>query len=236
MRAYEHSYFREASSAWTENVRARAQWNRRAVEELAFSTFVSTPDLLVDVPAATWLPLTINVAGWATDRPTFESRVPTVLHIPSRRNPPIKGTRSIDAALTDLENRGAIRYLHPERVDHRRMPALVRSADVVVDQLMSGSYGVAAVEAMAAGRLVVGSVWGLTRMRIPDDVPILDTTPNDFRQTIEAVLDTPEEMQALAERGPVYAAAWHDGRAAATAIAPFLETNPGLGEAARTTR
>ena len=43
-------------------------------------------------------------------------------------------------------------------VPHTELVEMVKSADIVVDQLLLGSYGVFACEAMAAGRVTVGHI------------------------------------------------------------------------------
>jgi hypothetical protein len=112
-------------------------------------------------------------------------------------------------------------------VPHAQVPELVASADVVVDQVMTGSYGVAAVEAMAAGRLVVGNVAPEVRALVPDPVPVVDAPPERLESVLRQILSDPSSYHATAVEGVQFAHRWHDGRAAALALdTHFLAAAP----------
>src|SRR5690606_33676634 len=135
--------------------------NRLVLDAFDGPVFVSTPDLLLDVPEATLLPVVVDVDTWAAaaqaaNSPKSPAAAPTVMHIPS--NASIKGSPHVDRVATELAERGVIRYERLSGVPAAQMPETVAQADIVVDQLLLGSYGVAACEAMAAGRAVVGNV------------------------------------------------------------------------------
>jgi glycosyltransferase involved in cell wall biosynthesis len=72
-----------------------------------------------------------------------------VLHAPSSRAR--KGTEHVIAACEQLDCELEI----VEGLDHREAFERYRNADVVVDQLNAGWYGVFAIEAMALGKPVV---------------------------------------------------------------------------------
>lgn len=217
------SYFSEASPEWIESMTAMVTRNRALIDDLDLPVFVSTPDLLLDIPAARWLPLSVDVEAWQGGREILaDDELPVVLHIPSRREPPIKGTQHIEPVLEDFERRGLIHYLRPATVPHTQMRSLVHSADIVVDQILTGSYGVAAVEAMAAGRVVMGYVGDMTLAQLPESPPIVEAPPADFARALETTLNAREASRDRAARGVVYARRWHDGRAAAEALHSFL--------------
>lgn len=223
------SYFHGAPEQWLSTIEAVVHRNEAILADFDGPVFVSTPDLLLDVPRATWLPLVVDVDAWASS-PAFEhGGVPVVLHAPSRAKPPIKGSDIVVPVLERLHDEGRIRYVAAENVPHAQMLDLVRSADIVVDQIRTGSYGVAAVEAMAAGRLVVGDVADDVRALLPADVPVVDAPGTQFADALDGVL---ADLGAAAERaaaGPEYARTWHDGSAAADALAPWLAiTTPPL--------
>lgn len=219
----EWSYFTEAPSDWVKRMSVTSSMNRELARDLGAPLFVSTPDLLLDLPEATWLPITIDPSAWRTTQAALESAIPVVLHAPSWRTPPIKGSRFVDPVLREYDSRGYIRYLKPDRVlPHSQMAQLVKSADVVIDQILTGSYGVASVEAMAAGRLVIGSVSPTTRATISDRVPILDADPVALSRLLDQILDDRRTFQSIASEGPAYVDRWHDGRAAASSLLAFL--------------
>src|SRR5699024_1545734 len=105
-------------------------------------------------------------------------------HVPSRSVPPIKGSSIIVPALRKLEGRGLIEAVLPASVSHSEMKSLVESVDIVVDQVLTGSYGVAAVEAMALGKVVVGNVSQFVQEVIGSNVPIFSVDPRRFEHEL----------------------------------------------------
>lgn len=211
--------------ALTERLEPQARRHAELVEALGLPVFVSTVDLLDDVPDAQWLPVAIDPAPWQqAAQPLFAGAKPVVAHVPS--NAKLKGTQEIDAVLTDLQDRGLVEYRRITGVPHHEMPKVIGSADIVVDQLRIGLYGVAAAEALAAGRIVVSYVGAAVRDRVRSlagrEVPIVEADPD----TLGAVLtDLIADRDAAAERaaaGPGFVAELHDGRRSAEVLRSWL--------------
>src|SRR5690606_35228716 len=116
--------------------------------------FVSTPDLLTEVPWAHWCPVVVDVKSWENTRELLTGERPIVAHFPSMGH--VKGTHLIEPIVSDMQRRGVIEYRGMTGIKSADMPSHVASVDIVLDQFRIGSYGVAAVEAMAAGRVVIG--------------------------------------------------------------------------------
>lgn len=216
------SFFNEGDDAWFTSLASSTGRNRREALELGCPLFVSTPDLLLDQPTATWLPLSIDVRSWESGAPVLERAVPRVLHLPSRRHPPIKGTQYVDPVMRGFERRGLIEYVSPDSVPHREVKQLVHSVDIVVDQILTGSYGVAAVEAMAAGRVVIGGLAPDVSARMPDVPGLVDADPLTLETRLMEILDDREQARARARGNLDFVRRWHDGRAAAAALESYL--------------
>lgn len=192
--------------------------------------FVSTPDLLDDLPSATWCPVVVDPGRWQTAR---EARIGAlrVVHAPSVG--PVKGTALILPTLESLAAEGLIELRLVQGVASAEMPAVFAGADVVVDQMRVGSYGVAACEAMAAGCIVVGHVAAdvrdLVLSRTGFVLPVVEATP----ATLEATLRELAADAALDDRrrgGIDFVTAVHDGRASARALIDAWIGHPATGD------
>lgn len=226
-----HSWFRTAGVPFVEAHVIVSGRNRRLARTLGVPVFVSTPDLLHDLPEATWLPLVVDLpAATIETMPPLTRAKPVVLHLPSRKVPPIKGTDAISAAMRRLDAEGLVDYVEPDLMTHERLLELIWQVDIVIDQVRSDAYGVTAVEAMAAGRVTVSSVLG-TRRLLPENPPIVDATPETLERVVRSVVTERDRYATLAARGPGYVRCWHDGRAASAALAPFLGLPPPAGAA-----
>ena len=159
--------------------------------------------------------------GLAAAAPPLLSRPrPLVVHAPS--NPMLKGTRIVERVLGPMAERGLIELRMVTGVPPQAAAELIAHADVVVDQLLLGLYGVLACEAMAAGRVVLGHLGDSLRDRVPVPVPVTEVDPVTLAGRIEAVLDDREAARAAAAAGPDFVSALHDGRRSAAVLAPFL--------------
>src|SRR5204862_7657294 len=107
---------------------------------------------------------------------------PVVLHAPSNRAR--KGTERVIAACAGL----AVELEIVEGLHHDEARERYRRADIVVDQLNAGWYGIFAIEAMALGQPVVSFLHDEARGRTGEafglDVPIVQAT----RETLARAL------------------------------------------------
>jgi hypothetical protein len=203
---------------------AQARREGQLFNTFAGATFVSTPDLLVDVPGATWLPVVIDPDRWRTDRTPLERPRPVVLHAPT--NPRFKGTPYVDAAMLPLHQSGLIEYRKVTDVPSERMPAVVGDADIVLEQFVLGPYSVTSCEAMAAGRVVVAAVDPGVREHVHAatgrDLPIVHADPKTLGRAVEELVAERDSARELAARGPGYVRAVHDGTMSAAVLGTWL--------------
>ncbi|MEV0581660.1 glycosyltransferase [Nonomuraea sp. NPDC050310] len=217
---HEFSLFQDAPADSVEKLARMTERNARIAVESGLPLFVTTPDLLADLPTATWAPLVVDVDAWACDRPVMERARPIVVHAPSRRWK--KGTDRILPVLTDLHERGVIDFRLAEQVTWTQMRDLVHEADIVVDQFMIGSYGTFACEGMAAGKPVIAYVNDHTDVTGTARPPIVSATVATLGETLEALVADPQGTSAIGIESAKYARTYHDGTWTARALADFL--------------
>jgi hypothetical protein len=221
--AGEWSPFREPWSR-TPLLELRAAENRRLARELGAPVYVTTPDLLDEVPDARWLPVVVDIERWSAVPPAPARTRPLVAHLPSSGR--MKGTDLIEPALRRLEGEGLIEYRRIEGVSHAELPAHLEEVDIVLDQFRIGAYGTVAVEAMAAGRIAVAHIAPEVRGRIEAlagmPAPVVEATPDSLADVLRDLLADPARSAGLRAAGPDYARSVHDGRLAVAALAPLL--------------
>ena len=206
----------------------RAETNHEAADALGIQEFVSTPDLLEFRPRATWLPTVLDYEG-AYVAPTTREGVrslPVVLHAPSKTA--LKGSKRVREIGRKLEQEGLIQYRELSGVSHQELLCAVESADIVVDSLSLGSYGVISLEAMAAGKLAVCNVWPTVRTRIREisglNLPIVQADADSLESSLRNVLKTREEWEQQALDGREFVERAHSRKSAAAVLRRFLKT------------
>lgn len=207
----------------TDFLRTDAAANLALISERRLPTFVSTPDLIADVPWARWCPVVIDPSRFAAARsmPAVSETALRVLHVPSA--PVQKGTHLIAPAMESLASRRAdIAYESLSSVPAAKIPEMFAAMDILLDQFRLGSYGVAACEAMSAGRIVVGHVLPFVRERVRDDfgieLPIVEATPDTLDEVLNELADDRDRAREIAAAGPPFVDLVHSGRASARAL------------------
>ena len=163
--------------------------------------FVTTPDLFLEVPDATWLPAVIDIekfAPIAERSPIFTAPKLRVLYIPSRSW--IKSSDLILPVLQKLADEGVIEFknwLENGAVKHDQMPGIIEQSDVVVDQFI-GLFGVFALEAAAAGRIVLTYI-DPAHSSHPTP-PHINVTPHSLEEAIRRVAAERGSTQMQAQR------------------------------------
>lgn len=218
------SPFRDPSGP-TRALEDGARRNAELVAKTRVPVFVSTPDLAQWIPEAAWCPVVIDPEKWyRAESATRHSGPPVVVHAPSQRW--LKGTNHIEPMLRRLAEERVIEYRQVVGVPHASMPAFYAEADIVLDQFALGSYGVAACEAMASGRVVIGHVDEATRTEVQDrtgfTLPIEEATIETLESTLRHAAADLGAYESLRAAGPAFVKAVHDGRFSAGALASFL--------------
>ena len=217
---YENSLFRDAPEGTIPKCAEAAERNKRIAEESGLPLFVTTPDLLRELPEATWSPVVVDVDAWATDLPVMERARPQVLHAPSARW--TKGTDRILPLLESMHDRGTIDLVLAENMTWDEIRAAVQSCDIVVDQFALGIYGAFAVEAMAAGRPVIGFWDEPLYESVGVQPPILNALPETLADVLDHLLEDPERAAKIGKESAAYARDVHDGRRTAQVFRSFL--------------
>ncbi len=168
---------------------------------------VGSYDAIRWVPDARVIPPGIDVRGIETAPPTDRDR-PVVLHAPSSRGR--KGTEHVVAACKVLD----VELEIVEGLDHREAFERYRNADVIVDQLNAGWYGVFAIEAMALGKPVVTFLHDeavrKTEEALGVDVPIVNATAETLAGALRPLVESVEERQRVGRASRAYAEEVHD--------------------------
>jgi glycosyltransferase involved in cell wall biosynthesis len=100
--------------------------------------------------------------------------------------------------------------------------AAVQSCDIVVDQFALGIYGAFAVEAMAAGRPVIGFWDEPLYESVGVQPPILNALPETLADVLDHLLEDPERAAKIGKESAAYARDVHDGRRTAQVFRSFL--------------
>jgi hypothetical protein len=174
--------------------------------------FVVSVNYLEYVPDATYLPRVIDLAAWP-ELPVAQRDRPVIIHAPTRRS--TKGTPIILEALDTLRDEGLdfeVRLL--EGIPHDEVHGAIADADILVDNVVAGSYGIVSLEAMACGKVALANLSAALRSTHPD-APVVDIDPDTLTAVLRRLITDRAERQRLALLGRPYVARVHDADAIA---------------------
>jgi glycosyltransferase involved in cell wall biosynthesis len=174
-------------------------------------TFVSTPDLLEQVPGAEWLPNPI-LTEELPEAPEPANRTEHVRIVHAPTNKVAKGTAGIESAVRSLRQQGCDAELAIlEGKTHAETLAGLAKADIVVDQVVPtvGTYGMVSIEAMAMGKPVVCYI----RPEFYDEhfkgCPVVSAGFDNMAEALRELIEDPNRRAGLGARGREYARAKH---------------------------
>ena len=181
-------------------------------QELAFgkradAEIVGSYDAARWVPEAEVIPPGIDLERFRPAPPSDRAR-PRVLHAPSSRRR--KGTEDVIAACEGLDvDLEIVEGLHHDEAQER-----FRDADIVVDQLNAGWYGLFAIECMALGKPVLtylhDEAVARTEEALAVRVPVVAVTRETLRDRIAELAGDSERRRRVGADGRAYVERVHD--------------------------
>jgi glycosyltransferase involved in cell wall biosynthesis len=183
--------------------RAELAWGERADAEV-----VGSYDAIRWVPHAEVIPPGVDLST-LEPAPSADRARPLIVHAPSSRRR--KGTEHVIAACDGLDaDLELVEDLHHEEARVR-----YRAADIVVDQLNAGWYGLFAIEAMALGKPVVTFLHDEAVRRTEEAfgvrVPIVNASKESLRDRLaELVAAGPAERRRIGAESRAYVEQVHD--------------------------
>jgi glycosyltransferase involved in cell wall biosynthesis len=184
----------------------------KTTQQLAFgkradAEVVGSYDALRWVPEAEVIPPGVDLARFSPAPPSDRAR-PRVVHAPSSRRR--KGTEAVVAACEGLDvDLEIVEGLHHEEAQRR-----FRDADLVVDQLNAGWYGLFAIECMALGKPVLTYLHDEAVQRTEEAfgvrVPVVNVTRETLRERIAALAADGERRRRIGADSRTYVERVHD--------------------------
>jgi glycosyltransferase involved in cell wall biosynthesis len=155
------------------------------------------------------VPLCVDVRRFGAAPPDPARERPVVVHAPTDHAG--KGTPAVRAAVDLLRAEGvAFEYRELHGASRAEVQAACAAADVVVDQLGLGSYGVFAVEAMAGARPVIANIRPDLAPLMAPGLPIVTADADTVAGELRALLLDGERRALLGAQGRAFAERVHD--------------------------
>jgi glycosyltransferase involved in cell wall biosynthesis len=156
-----------------------------------------------------YTPQPIDLEDIVYQLPQKSSRPPVVMHIPTRRE--VKGTAYIEAAVERLHSEGfsldfqVFKPLYTQK----QVRKMIATADIYIDELRCGSYGMTAVEAMASGKPTITYIREDLLDKYPADLPLVNANPDTIYAKLKELVVDAELRREIGEKSRKYIEAYH---------------------------
>lgn len=153
------------------------------------------------------LPLACDVEDFEVSYPSVTNNKPVIIHAPTNRA--FKGSDFVEAAVMQIQGKSEFTYQIVEKTSHEKAIAIYKNADIIIDQLLCGTYGMFSVEAMAMGKPVVAFIRDDVRNKFPADLPIVQATPETLADVLLELIQNPERRHELGKASRRYVERYH---------------------------
>ncbi len=131
-----------------------------------------------------------------------------IIHAPSDSG--IKGTQYVLDAIEKLKQMNIeFDFEILTGKTHKEIQKAISGADILIDQMVAGWYGLISVEAMALGKTTVCFLKESLYNFIPD-IPIINLNPDNLAEGLESLIKDKEKLKSLGMAGRKFAEKYHD--------------------------
>lgn len=152
----------------------------------------------------------------------FRKHKPVVVHAPT--SPEIKGTQYILKAVEDLKHHFDFEFILVQGKSHDEARKIYQQADIVLDELLCGSYGILAIESMAMGKPVITYINEHIRETYPAELPLVSANPLTVKEVLKNLLTDWDLRVQLGKQGRAYVEKHHDVKAIANQFLNLYQT------------
>ena len=125
-----------------------------------------------------------------------------VVHAPTNRS--VKGSKYFEAALKQLSEKYPIHYTRVEKMDHDEAMKIYREADIVLDELIIGTYGSLTIECMAMGPCVATFINPSFNTPHNEEIPVWSVNVDNLVQRLDELMSSFELRNELSLRARSY--------------------------------
>lgn len=155
------------------------------------------------------VPLRIDVGALLPVYPDDNNlKPPVIVHAPSDNV--TKGSKYVIEAIENLKQKYNFTFILVQNKSQKEAMEIYKQADIIIDQLFIGTYGVFAIEAMALGKPVLTYLSEDMLKTFPKELPIVNVNIQNLQERIERLIDDPKMRRQLGMKGRQFVECYHD--------------------------
>ncbi len=162
------------------------------------------------------VPLKVDLERFTPCYVPVEKEKICIVHAPSNRK--VKGSDQIIEAVESLKQKYDLDFILVENKTQKEARQIYKKADIIVDQVRLGTYGVFAIEGMALGKPVITYISDGMKDCLPEELPLVSANPDTVQEVLERLIKDGRLRHEIGVAGSEYVKKYHDCRKNAKAL------------------
>lgn len=155
--------------------------------------------------------LRINLDKYSPSFPKNDNKRPLIIHSPSAKV--AKGSECIIATIDALKKDYAFDFMLLHDMDREEVLSVMQKADIMIDQIIIGSYGMAVMEAMSFGKPVMCYIMPeVFEGGLSPECPVINTTPDTIKMNLAKLITDAQLRHDIGKKSRAFAEKFHDIR------------------------
>jgi|GEM_PF-1245334 len=151
----------------------------------------------------------INTRDFITSYPEINKARPLIVHSPSAKV--AKGSDYILETVEKLKRKFSFEFKLLHNLPRKVVLEELRSADIFIDQIIIGGYGMAAMEAMSFGKPVVAYLMPeVFNAGLPASCPIVNTNPENLEMNLAKLITDAASRHTIGVKSREYVEQYHN--------------------------
>lgn len=211
-------FYRNRPVYWPEEevpgVSERSRRHSRLIHKYVDAYILHDAELLKHLPAddvpVYFLPLKLDISKFNMQIPKLNNDKLLIVHANSGNV--FKGSKYIMAALDNLHTRYKFEHILVQNMTQEEAHKIFEKADIIIDQMFFGAYGVFALESMAMGKPIISYISDDMLEEYPEELPIQVANIDNIESVIEKLILDENLRVTLGRQGREYVETYHDYR------------------------
>ncbi|WMJ81314.1 glycosyltransferase family 1 protein [Clostridium sp. MB40-C1] len=154
------------------------------------------------------VPISIDISKFKFN-PSNISKKMIIVHAPT--SPEIKGSQYVLSAMEEIKLKYPfVEFKLVQGLSHDEALKIYSEADLIIDQLLIGNYGVLAIECMAMGKPVVCHISDFMKDKYPKELPIISANPSNLKERLDYIIKNRDILKQIGINSRKYVETYHD--------------------------
>lgn len=141
--------------------------------------------------------------------PAINNNKPLIVHSPTAKIG--KGSNIIVPLIEELKKQFNFDFILLHDMSREKVLEIMQKTDIFIDQIIVGSYGMAAMEAMSFGKPVMCYLMPeVFKAGLPEECPIVNTNPDNLKEQLTTLITNAQLRHDTGIKSRAFAEKFHD--------------------------